>query len=184
MGCTSDENHAADFTSGAWFVILLFDLGAIVEDSGFRGWDRAEQCTAERQFLSARTIGQKAELPDAHKAAGQDMQQETPDELRCFQSHDLPLIAVGVVFIFETHAAILHRHEPPIGDGDPLDLAVPSACPHRASSAAAAPDCTRPPARAVSCARSPGPAHGAAAQLRFQTDAQTVFLTARRAAAI
>jgi hypothetical protein len=24
---------------------------------------------AERQFLSARTIGQKAELPDAHKAA-------------------------------------------------------------------------------------------------------------------
>ena len=96
MGCTSDENHAADLTSGAWFVILLFDLGAIVEDSGFRGWDRAEQCTAERQFLSARTIGQKAELPDAHKAAGQDMQQETPDELRCFQSHDLPLIAVGV----------------------------------------------------------------------------------------
>jgi hypothetical protein len=56
MGCTSDENHTADFTSGAWFVILLFDLGAIVEDSGFRGWDRAEQCTAERQFLSARTV--------------------------------------------------------------------------------------------------------------------------------
>lgn len=123
MGCTSDENHAADFTSGAWFVILLFDLGAIVEDSGFRGWDRAEQCTAERQFLSARTIGQKAELPDAHKAAGQDMQQETPDELRCFQSHDLPLIAVGVVFIFEPHAAIFHRHEPPIGDGDPMRVA-------------------------------------------------------------
>jgi hypothetical protein len=102
----TSRNHAADFTSGTCFVILLFDLGAIVEDSGFRGWDRAEQCTAERQFLSARTIGQKAELPDAHKAAGQGMQQETPDELRCFQSHDLPLIAVGVVVTITTGAFV------------------------------------------------------------------------------
>src|ERR1035438_2243016 len=101
MGCTSDENHAADFTSGASFVILLFDLAAIVEDRGFRWWDRAQQRAAERQFLSARTIGQKAELPDAHKAAGQDMQQKAPDELRRFQSHDLGLIAVGIILVFK-----------------------------------------------------------------------------------
>ncbi len=31
-----------------------------------------QQCAAERQFLFASTISQNAELPDAHKAAGQD----------------------------------------------------------------------------------------------------------------
>ena len=120
---TSDENHGADFASGAWFVILLFDLGAIIEESGFRGWDRAEQCTAERQFLSARTIGQKAELPDAHKAAGQDMQQKASDELRRFQSHDLRLIAARIVLVLETHAALFHRQQPSVRDGDPMGIA-------------------------------------------------------------
>src|ERR1700686_3533803 len=102
-GNRPDQYQATDFTRGASFPILMCDLSGVV------GWDRAEQCTTERQFLSARTIGQKAELPDAHKAAGQDMQQKTPDELRRFQSHDLGLIAVRIILIFKSHAAIFHR---------------------------------------------------------------------------
>jgi hypothetical protein len=70
MGHNSNQNHAAEFTRGASFVILLFNLSAVVEDRGFHRWDRAQQCAAKREFLSARTIGQKAKLSDAHKAAG------------------------------------------------------------------------------------------------------------------
>jgi hypothetical protein len=64
----ADQNQAADFTRGASLGIPLFDLLAVL------GRDCVQQCAAERQFLSARTIGQKTELPDAYKTAGQDMQ--------------------------------------------------------------------------------------------------------------
>jgi hypothetical protein len=74
MGRHSDQNHAADLTGWAWFAVLLFTAAAVVEDKGVHRGDRTQQGAAERQFVSARPIGQKAELPDAHKAAGQDMQ--------------------------------------------------------------------------------------------------------------
>jgi hypothetical protein len=57
MGHNSDQDQATDFTGGASFVILLFNLYAVV------GWDCAQQGPAERELLSARPIGQKAELP-------------------------------------------------------------------------------------------------------------------------
>ena len=64
MGRDSDQDHAADFTGRTSFSILPFSRSA----SG--GRDRAKQGATERQFLSARPIGQKAELPDAHKEIG------------------------------------------------------------------------------------------------------------------
>src|SRR6516162_514227 len=70
---------------------------------------RTQEQTAERQFLSASAVGEKSELPDAHKSCGQDVQQETPDELRCLQCHDLGFVALCVVFVLEADAAILQR---------------------------------------------------------------------------
>ena len=44
---------------------ISLDVGG----SGLRRSSRAEQYAAERQFLSARTVGQKTKLPDAHESA-------------------------------------------------------------------------------------------------------------------
>lgn len=65
MLCLHDPDHheAADFTRGASFTVLLYNCRGVAK----RG--RTELGAAEREFLSTRTIGEKAELPDRHKAA-------------------------------------------------------------------------------------------------------------------
>lgn len=63
----SYQNHAADFAGRASLSLLPFSRAA----GG--GWERAKQGTTEGQFLSTRPIGQKSELPDTHKASGQDV---------------------------------------------------------------------------------------------------------------
>ena len=40
------------------------------------------------------TVGEKAEMPDLHKAAGKNMQQEAPDEFHRIERHLLDLIVV------------------------------------------------------------------------------------------
>ena len=65
-----DENQVAALTCGAEFALVMFPLN----DGGLLGRRRrAEKSPAQGQFLFARPVGQKSELPDAHKAAGEDM---------------------------------------------------------------------------------------------------------------
>ena len=45
------------------------------------------------------TIGEQAEVADAHEAVGHDVLQEAADELRGRQGHDLHPVAVGVVVL-------------------------------------------------------------------------------------
>ena len=56
--------------------VALLHIPVDVDD----GRRRAQQGAAQREFLSPRSIRQKAKLPDAHETAGQDVQQEAPGE--------------------------------------------------------------------------------------------------------
>jgi hypothetical protein len=55
----------ADLARRASPIVQLFDLPIVVGDSDLSRSGRAKQCAAKRQFLSARSIGQKAELSDS-----------------------------------------------------------------------------------------------------------------------
>lgn len=50
-------------------------------------WRRAEQVKAKWQGGGTSAIGQEAEVPDAHETFGEQMQQETAQELVERQSH-------------------------------------------------------------------------------------------------
>jgi hypothetical protein len=82
-------------------------VGWRVGPSGLVRREGAQQRAAQRQFLLAHPIRQEAELPNAHKTRGQDMEQKAPHELRRVQGHRFNLIPVGVVFPFESDPAIL-----------------------------------------------------------------------------
>ena len=61
------------------------------------GCRRAEQSAAtfERSIPSA--VGEEAEVADADQAAGQNVKQESAQELICGNGHDLLLAAVSIV---------------------------------------------------------------------------------------
>ena len=46
-----------------------------------------QQLSAQRQTGSPKAIGEKAEVPDADEASGQDVQKETAQELSRAESH-------------------------------------------------------------------------------------------------
>src|SRR5271169_3267300 len=64
-------------------------------------------------------------MPDAVKAAWQDMEQEAADELVRRECHDaLPLGTIAaVVFVAEGDAGLVERNQTPVRDGDPVGVA-------------------------------------------------------------
>jgi hypothetical protein len=86
---------------------LAITVGWRVGTSGPVRREGAQQRAAQCQFLLAHPIRQEAELPNAYKTRGQDMEQKAPHELRRVQGHRLDLTAVGVVFPSESDPAIL-----------------------------------------------------------------------------
>jgi len=61
-------------------------------------------------------------VTNAHEAFGQDMQQQAAQELLRGNRHDLGAMVVRVVFPPERHPVAVHRHQPRIGDGDPVRI--------------------------------------------------------------
>ena len=61
-------------------------------------------------------------MPDALKAAGQDVQQEAPDELVNIERHALWGAAAGVVLPSKTDAAVVESEKAAVGDGDPMGV--------------------------------------------------------------
>src|SRR5271157_343806 len=63
-------------------------------------------------------------MPDAVKAAWQDMEQEAADELvRCERHDTLPLGTIAaIVLVAEGDAGLVERDQAPVGDGDPVGV--------------------------------------------------------------
>ena len=83
---------------------------------------RVQQRSAERELFPSSAVSEKSILPDADKAGRQNVQQKSPDELGCRQSHDLRLASVGVVFPLEGHLAVFDRLDAAVGDGDAMGI--------------------------------------------------------------
>ena len=62
-------------------------------------------------------------MSDADQAAGQNVQQESAQELMGGNGHDLLLAAVGIVSPAEGNAIALEGHETMVGDGDAVGIA-------------------------------------------------------------
>src|ERR1700722_9430047 len=82
-----------------------------------------KQSAAQLQFGLADTVGEEAELADAHQSSGQYVQQETAQELDRIERHEFPTGAVSIVFPFKAHPSALERTETVVGDGDAMGIA-------------------------------------------------------------
>jgi hypothetical protein len=78
---------------------------------------------AEGQECGAPAIGQETERADADKAAGQDVEQETAQELLRIERHHSLLIAVGIILPAETNLIVLESYEAVVGDGHAMGVA-------------------------------------------------------------
>jgi len=83
-----------------------------------------KQVLTKRQQESAATIGQQAERTDADKAARQDMEQETAQELLSRKGQNALVIALSVVLPAEGDLVILKGDQAMVGDGDAMSIAA------------------------------------------------------------
>src|ERR1700730_13625136 len=82
-----------------------------------------EQSLTEGQDSATAAIGQEPERADADKAARQDVEQETAQELlRTERRHSL-LISVGIILPVESNLVVLKGHEAMVGEGHAMGVA-------------------------------------------------------------
>jgi hypothetical protein len=82
----------------------------------------AKQSTAACEHTATPAVGEKAEVADADQALGENVDQESAEELICGDRHDL-LLAVRIVFPAKRDSIILERNQSMVGDGDAVRIA-------------------------------------------------------------
>ncbi len=75
-------------------------------DNGLRRWGLVEEFTRAREFLASAAIGEQAEMANAYESQGEDMEEETADELLDGQRHGLDAVGVSVITPTETDLAL------------------------------------------------------------------------------
>jgi hypothetical protein len=78
----------------------------------------------ESQFLPPVAIGQEAVVANALEALGQDMEQESTDELFGIQVHGFDLTAMAIVFPVELNPAIIDADQAMVGNGYAMGVAA------------------------------------------------------------
>ena len=81
-----------------------------------------EKTEAERQQRGSLSVREEAEVADADEAAGQQVQQESAQELIDGQAHDSLLVAVGGVPPAEDDLAVRESDEPAVGDANAVGI--------------------------------------------------------------
>ena len=98
---------------------VRFRRGAEVVAGGLRN-----QAAAQRQFLLAGTIGEKAVVADTDEASGQDMLQEATQELDRIEFHHPMAVATTlIVLVAEAHRVRVGSRDSAVGDGDAMGVA-------------------------------------------------------------
>ena len=115
-----DDDHG----SGTFWTAETSGLGR--GGSGGCGWVRhglvGEQALTEGQESGAPAIGQEPERANADKAAGQDVEQETAQELLRTERHYSLLITVGIILPAESNLVAVEGHEAGVGDGHAVSV--------------------------------------------------------------
>jgi hypothetical protein len=83
-----------------------------------------EQLAAAGDFILDLAIGQEAEVAEADKAAGQDVEQEAAKELDGVKGEGFFDTAVAVILPAEADAAVLDFQQAVVGDGDAVGVAT------------------------------------------------------------
>ena len=92
---------------------------------GWRGVFYLQQIAGLRQLLHPRGVGHPAIMADAVEAFGQDVQEETADELIGVEGHGLVVYGVtAVILVPEGDSVVVIGDEPGIGDGDAVGIAA------------------------------------------------------------
>jgi len=81
-----------------------------------------KQSTAACEHKATTAVGEKSEVADANQALGQNMDQESAQELIYGERHDLLLTAARIVFPAKRDLAILERNQSMVGDGDAMRI--------------------------------------------------------------
>jgi hypothetical protein len=94
---------------------------------GCCGWSRevggtGEQQEAEWQQEGASSVGEEAEVADAHEAARQQVEQEAAQEFIDRQSEQALLVGVGGVSPAEGDLSLLQCDQSAVGDGDAVSV--------------------------------------------------------------
>jgi hypothetical protein len=77
-----------------------------------------EQAETQWKKFGSPPIGEEAEVPDAHEAAWQHVEQEAAEELVARQSHDSLTVVVRGIAPSESDFAISKSKQPVVGVGD------------------------------------------------------------------
>lgn len=85
-----------------------------------------EETAAEGDARAAVTVGEKAEMTDAVKAVGQDVEKEAADEFVRLEAHDLLAVAAfaPVVLPSEGDMVVIDADEAAVGDGDTVRVST------------------------------------------------------------
>ena len=88
-----------------------------------RFWVLQQQTLTVEEEFGSTTIGQESEGANADKAAGQNMEKETSQELLRAERHFSLLITMRVILPAEGNLVPLESHKTVVGDGDPMGVA-------------------------------------------------------------
>jgi hypothetical protein len=83
-----------------------------------------EQAETKWKKLGSPPVCEEAEVADADEAAGQQVKQETTQELVDRQSHDALPVAVSGISPSESNAAVSEGKQSVVGDGDAMSVSA------------------------------------------------------------
>ena len=86
-------------------------------------WVVQQQTLTEREDFRSTAIGQESEGTDADKAAGENMEKKTAQELWRAECHLSVLVPVGIILPAEGNLVMLEGQETVVGDGDAMGVA-------------------------------------------------------------
>ena len=76
------------------------------------------------QLFFAVSIAQEAVIANAVESTGENVEEESPDELLGEEGHDFLLIVVAIVPPLELDPPVFDIHDPMIGNGDSMRVAA------------------------------------------------------------
>ena len=116
-----DDDHAAAAT---WTCRLVVIRSISIGRFALRLWPN-EQFADARDVVGAGGLGQQAVVTDAVEALGQDVDEESADELVCGKCHLLVSISAldSVVLPLEGNAVVVECDQAAIGDGNAVGIA-------------------------------------------------------------
>jgi hypothetical protein len=83
----------------------------------------AQKFTHPREVFTAVALGEKAVMPDAVKAVGEDMQEKAAQELMRAKPYDAASPASAIVLVAKRHLGVGDVDQPGIADGGPMGVA-------------------------------------------------------------